>query len=438
MLVALLAAGLVVIAAPASDAQDRVRFGVIGDWGADTAAVTRVTDLIDSWSPSFVVTTGDNRYGRASYDAVVGKRFCRFLKDVRSGPSCTGGQSRWLRFFPSIGNHEYSDGGGIREYLDYFSLPGNERYYDVVRGPVHLFVLNSDRHEPDGVGVDSRQARWLRDRMRSSTAPFQVVVFHHAAYSSSSHGPSTWMRWPFAEWGADLVLSGHDHVYERIVRDGLTYVVNGAGGYSTYGRGPRDPGSVTFSNAGAGAMLVDATADRLDVRFVAVDGRFSDRFTIRRAETQPPSTSSPSTTSPTSAGACPTRTVHAESGSMSGSMDRQSRAGVVGAGTPASALNRWSAGSSHRVDLCLQVPSAGRYRLAARAWAPDASSDSLFVRVAGREQVWNLARGAGWRSSYLVAGRRPVVLDLPAGRLDLSLHVREAGVVVDWVRLLPA
>ena len=62
------------------------------------------------------------------------------------------------RFFPSPGNHDWV--AGLGAYVEYFTLPGNERYYDVDLGLVHLYVLDSDLHEPDGTTADSVQAKW--------------------------------------------------------------------------------------------------------------------------------------------------------------------------------------------------------------------------------------------------------------------------------------
>jgi hypothetical protein len=124
--------------------------------------------------------------------------------------------------------------GNAEPYLQYFDLPpgqGRERYYDFVRGDVHFFALDSDHREPDGVTVDSKQAQWLKRELRKSTAKWQIVYFHHAPYSSGKHFPgSEQLRWPFKEWGADIVLAAHDHIYERVERDGVVYLVNGLGG----------------------------------------------------------------------------------------------------------------------------------------------------------------------------------------------------------------
>jgi uncharacterized repeat protein (TIGR01451 family) len=109
------------------------------------------------------------------------------------------------------------------------------------------------------------------------------VYFHHAPYSSGSfHGNSTWMQWPFQQWGAAAVLSGHDHTYERVVLDGFPYFVNGAGGHGLYDFGPPIPGSVVRYSDDYGAMLVEATPVTMTFKFysVADGGTLIDSHTI--------------------------------------------------------------------------------------------------------------------------------------------------------------
>src|SRR6185503_14372551 len=101
------------------------------------------------------------------------------------------------------------------------TLPGNERYYDFVQGSIHFFALDSDEREPDGTSASSKQGQWLKNALANSTSPFNIVYFHHAPYSSGSEGSSTHMQWPFKDWGADLVLVGHSHNYERLSIGGM-------------------------------------------------------------------------------------------------------------------------------------------------------------------------------------------------------------------------
>jgi tartrate-resistant acid phosphatase type 5 len=251
------------------DLDASVVFAVIGDYGVDSANALRVARLVAGWNPDFIVTTGDNNYpsgGADTIDANIGKRYARYIGNYKG---TYGAGSETNRFWPAPGNHDWL-AEGLRPYLDYFTLPGNERYYDVARGLVHLFAVDSAPNEPDGITSDSVQARWLQSKLAASRACFKVVYFHHPAYSSSSvHGSTLAMRWSFAAWGADAVLAGHDHVYERLDVDGIPYLTVGLGGASLYGFAESLPGSTTRFNGDFGAVRV--TVDRSSMTFDFVD-----------------------------------------------------------------------------------------------------------------------------------------------------------------------
>jgi tartrate-resistant acid phosphatase type 5 len=255
------------------------RFAVIGDYGMANAAELAVANLVKSWNPDFIITVGDNNYpnGASSMiDENVGQYFHEFIAPY-VGTYGPGAETN--RFFPSLGNHDW-DARGARPYLQYFSLPGNERYYDFVIGMLHFFALDSDRSEPDGATSDSIQGQWLQRQIAASNACWQLVFFHHPAFSSGAHhGSSVWMQWPFAAWGADVVLTGHDHTYERIVVDGLPYFVNGLGGGPITNFTSPLPGSQIRYNGNFGAMLVTATSTTISYQFIAVDGTIVDTYT---------------------------------------------------------------------------------------------------------------------------------------------------------------
>jgi hypothetical protein len=259
---------------------DSVRFAVIGDFGVDNGNEQAVATLIKTnLRPQFIVTVGDNHYnGPANIDRDIGKYFHEFIGNYR-GTFGAGSSSN--RFFPAIGNHDYAGPGGYSNYLHYFTLPGHERYYDFQRGPVHFFILNSEVNEPDGTLPTSVQARWLSNRLSSATAPWKLVVDHDPPFSSSSHAASR-MRWPYKAWGATAVFSGSAHHYERIVRDGLTYIVNGAGGAGLIGFDAPTQGSVVRYNNNHGAVLVTATASQITFEFfsVANGGTHIDSLTL--------------------------------------------------------------------------------------------------------------------------------------------------------------
>ncbi len=257
------------------------RFAVIGDYGSGTQSEGEVARLVRSFDPEFIVTTGDNNYPVGSaetIDANIGQFYHAFIHPYRGK---YGGGATENRFFPTLGNHDWYT-ANAQPYLDYFTLPGNERYYDIVRGNVHYFALDSDVNEPDGITSDSVQGRWCEATARGSTTPFRVAAMHHPPYSSSSHGSTPTAQWPYRAWGFDLVLGGHDHTYERFEIDGITYVVNGLGGQHVYSFGTPLPGSVARSNEKEGALFVEASATRLVGRFVDTSGTERDVFAIER------------------------------------------------------------------------------------------------------------------------------------------------------------
>jgi tartrate-resistant acid phosphatase type 5 len=258
-----------------------LRVAVIGDYGVDGQAEADVADLVRQWQPELIITTGDNNYphGEAdTIDANIGQYYASYIHPYigQFGPGADEN-----RFFPSLGNHDWN-APGLSPYLDYFTLPGNERYYEFRRGVVHFFSVDSDSREPDGVSRGSLQAAWLRDALAASEAPWKVVYMHHPPFSSASHGSIDWMKWPFAEWGATAVLAGHDHVYERIVRDGIVYFTNGLGGNPVRYNFKLLPvqGSKVRFNDDYGAMFVVADEHQITFSFVTRTGEIVDEYTL--------------------------------------------------------------------------------------------------------------------------------------------------------------
>lgn len=257
-----------------------VTLAAIGDYGASGQPEADVANLIHGWNVDYVFTSGDNNYpngAASSIDENIGQYYQQYIGNY-SGSYGPGALEN--RFFPSPGNHDWNT-GTLQPYLDYFTLPGNERYYEVVLGPVHLFVLDSALQEPDGRSASSIQASWLQAQMSSSSAPWKLVTLHHPPYSSSKiHGSDSEMRWPFADWGATAVFAGHDHAYERIDRDGILYFVNGLGGRSIYALGDPVLGSVVRYNLDYGAMRVEASPLCITFSFYSRDDSLIDSVTL--------------------------------------------------------------------------------------------------------------------------------------------------------------
>jgi len=269
-----------------------VTIGVIGDYGAvgysPMYAVYEgdVARLVKSWQPDFIVTTGDNNYpsgAAGTMDLNVGQFYHEYIYPY-SGVYGEGAASN--RFFPVLGNHDYFSSITAQPYLDYFTLPGNERYYTYLYGNVEIFAVNSEYFEPDGRTADSVQGQWLRSALAASQARWRLVFFHTPPYNSGVlHGDQTGegahMRWPFKEWGATAVFSGHSHFYERIITNGMVYFVNGAGGAPLYEfTNPRIPGSVVAFNSDWGAQRIVATETNLAIEFFTRSNILVDSYVI--------------------------------------------------------------------------------------------------------------------------------------------------------------
>lgn len=275
---------------------DEINFAIIGDYGVDGATglgngsdEALVAALVKSWSNAFVISTGDNNYREdGDYDLAVGKYYQEFIFPY-AGAFGTGSATGTNRFWPVPSNHDYeADGLGantLAKYLAFFTLKGNERYYELVEGPIHFFLLNSDAREPNGNTSTSQQAEWLRAKMLLSTAKWRVVIIHDPPYTSSNNGDAPGIltsRWPFKDWGADVVISGDAHHYERFLVGGLPYLVNGAGGANLVGfTDPVTAGSQlrvqTF-----GAIKARATCTSLTFEFYDPSGTLLDTFQLTK------------------------------------------------------------------------------------------------------------------------------------------------------------
>ncbi len=256
------------------------RFAAIGDYGRTDAYSQGTARIATSFSPDFIITVGDNNYDSGSADTIdanVGQFYHWFIGNYQGKYD---GAPKKNHFWPAIGNHDWTPQGSIAPYKDYFTLPGNERYYDFVQGDVHFFVLDSDVHEPDGVDSNSKQAKWLKAQLASSTSLYNVVYFHHSPFASGDHYDSSWMQWPFKDWGADVVLSGHDHEYERLIEGGLTYVVDGAGAGPTPFDKTFRAGSVAHNDTDSGALLVQENSLGMTFEYQLRSGAIVDTFTI--------------------------------------------------------------------------------------------------------------------------------------------------------------
>jgi tartrate-resistant acid phosphatase type 5 len=260
-------------------AADSIVFAQIGDFGYSGAAEKQVADLVKSWNPDFIITTGDDNYNEGKFSTLIeniGRYYGDYIYnyDAPEEFRCYGKafEEEINRFFPSPGNHDAANKDGLIPYYNYFTLPGNESYYKFTWGPVAFFSLNTVE------GDLGEQKAWLEQQLAVSTSPFRIVFFHHSPYSESAHGSFEGTQWDYCAMGVDIIFTGHDHIYERIEKkeeEYVHYVVNGLGGRSIYECGTHPLSSDLFStfcfNGDYGAVKATVTKEKLIIEFYTVN-----------------------------------------------------------------------------------------------------------------------------------------------------------------------
>lgn len=255
--------------------------GVIGDYGANTVEAAQVATTLLHMKPDSIVTVGDNTYGDAdSYNANVGSLYGSYIQSAADVPVADARTNAVNAFYATLGNHDWD--AGLQAYTDYFTLPHNERYYTITQGAMQFFVLSSDPREPDGVTSDSVQAKWFYTELAASQAPWKIVVMHHPAYTSPSvHSSTKHMRWDFT--GVDLVLQGHNHLYERLLVKDLPYVTVGNSGNKLYAiQGGTLPESLVARTDVYGFAMLTATNHELQLQAITKDAEVIDSFVLEK------------------------------------------------------------------------------------------------------------------------------------------------------------
>ncbi len=192
---------------------------------ADTAAVIGGMNP----PPDVVYALGDNQY-----DAGLLSEYMRDYA-VHWGPFKAITR-------PASGNHEYQSGNAGAGYFDYFNGSGQVTgpagprglgYYSYDLGDWHVVVLNTSASGSVPFGAGSTQEQWLRRDLAANTKPCTMAQWHHPRFSRGNYFPgvaSTQALWQaLQDFGADVVLSGHDHNYQRFAPQTATGVASPSG-----------------------------------------------------------------------------------------------------------------------------------------------------------------------------------------------------------------
>lgn len=266
-----------------------LRVGVLGDASFGDVATQALVDLMSSQNLDFVIHTGDVVYETESLDiknSYLQKFYLPFKSLLRKGPVYT-----------VLGNHDYDYAVRWQEapFYDYafppfpdpdFSYPDSRRgnqYYALAYQDIQFLML--DTHVFAGGEGREEQDAWLAERLTDGRFRITIPVFHVAPYSSSIVHPDdrlpvlySW-NWRFEQANVPLSLSGHFHHYERLIANGITYVVTGGGSSTLYAQGELLPESQIYARR-THFVLLEIYADHIELAAISVEGDVIDRATI--------------------------------------------------------------------------------------------------------------------------------------------------------------
>lgn len=266
------------VAAPAAPTQDQalgsraesVKLAVIGDSGTGAAPQFEVGRQMAAVRARFpfdtVIMLGDNLYGRQQPQDFVDKFERPYAGLLESG----------VMFYASLGNHDDPAG----RFYKPFNM-GGERYYTFSRKSVRFLALDSNL-------MDARQLAWIEDTLKQSQDAWKICYFHHPLYSNAGrHGSEVELRVIlepiFVKYGVNVVLSGHDHVYERLKpQRGITYFVDGSSGQLRKGDLRQSETTAAAFDQDQTFMLIEIALDEMSFEAVSRTGRIVDSGVVYR------------------------------------------------------------------------------------------------------------------------------------------------------------
>jgi predicted phosphodiesterase len=254
-----------------------VRLAVIGDMGtAEQPQIEVAQQMVKSRAVfpfEFVITVGDNIY-TGSLPSDFEKAFA-----VPYKPLLDAG----VQFYATLGNHDTTN----QRFYKPFNMNG-ANYYKYKKGNVHFFALDTNY-------LDPKQTAWIETQLQQAgNGDWKICYFHHPLYSSGRyHGPATDLRRVleplFVKYGVDVVLAGHEHVYERVhPQKGIFYFTEGASGELRAGN--LSPSAITAKgfDSDRSFMMIEIAGDDLYFQTTSRTGVAVDSGVIRRT-IRPPS-----------------------------------------------------------------------------------------------------------------------------------------------------
>ena len=249
-----------------------VKFAVIGDTGTGGSDQVAVGKELATWRTrypfEFVVMMGDNLYGGEKP-----RDFARKF-ELPYKPLLDAG----VKFYAALGNH---DDAALQRNYKPFNMNGERFYSFKPQSGVRLFALDSNY-------VDKAQLEWLDKQLATSGSEWKIMFFHHPLYSSGeTHGSAELQRGllepVFLKYGVNVVLTGHEHFYERIKpQKGIAYFIIGSSAKLRKGDLVKSDLTAYGNDREYAFMLMEIVGDELFFQTINEQGKTIDTGSIRR------------------------------------------------------------------------------------------------------------------------------------------------------------
>lgn len=247
-----------------------------------SCAQRRTSDILMGLNPTAVLTLGDNQYESGQLE--------NFIKSYDP----TWGLVKSITY-PSTGNHDYrtSDASGYYQYFGDSAGDPSKGYYNFILGDWNLIALNSNCLEVGGCGQGSPQALWLQNVLENDNSNCTLAYWHHPRFAPGSldtgHGDHDELDefWQLLyQYGTDVVLVGHNHIYERLGKqtpdqvsssDGIRQFIVGTGGKNHAGSGITQPNTEAKNSDTFGVLKLVLHENSYDWQFIPEEGKtFTD------------------------------------------------------------------------------------------------------------------------------------------------------------------
>lgn len=266
-------------------------FASTSDLQSNSFNVSRVATLISSYNPEFVVLNGDlwlndnpESDSFVTLDNNIGPNYGKFLFPYKG--SLTSQHAERQNLYATLGNHDNLNQNRLIAFLTYFNIPyasDNYQkvtgYYTIERDNVLLVIMdtttivNSD--------INTMQYSVLSRAIVNSKMKWKIV-FSHYPFISSLMNDFYAPMWDFKKLGVDVIISGHNHFYERLELDGLNFIVSGTGGATQHRTSLMSPYSKVYIPFKPGALIYNKYKDKLKIDYIDVNGSILDTLEIAK------------------------------------------------------------------------------------------------------------------------------------------------------------